>query len=705
MTLRRTLSLAIVGLAIVVASLLAVVLGRWGDSLLLASERLRDSTARRAQAMVGSTLDGALAALRSIEKQVQGGVFDLGETESIEAALFAQMIGNGELSEVTLTRGGDQPAQVTVLREGDSPPRLVTRIVRRRGTGFAVAVRSRPPGSATLLAAPLTTAAAGTDDPTKHITFTAAVEHRRFAEDPLWTDLHYAEVDAHLPEPQRRVVVTVMKALTEGAGKPFGVARVGLLARRLDEITRLRVDTSGGADAHRVFLADWEGRLITRLNPDDPLEDRAGDLRPAAGMLPPEVRAALAHPAVRDARAEAPRQSGRFELDGRAFLVSALHLAGAQDWRVAIVVPEDHYLGDLLRARRLLLIVCGVALALALLGGTFLMKSVQRSLSGIVASAERMREFDFSASRILSPFRDVRAVLEDIEQAKTALRALGKYVPLGLVRQLYRARQEPRLGGEPRDVTLMFTDIEGFTALSERLAPDTLATLLGRYLEAMTAAIHETGGTVDKYIGDGVMAFWNAPEPREGHAGLACRAALRCIETTRALCEAPEWSALPFIRTRFGLHRDTVLVGHYGAPDRIGYTALGDGVNLASRLEGLNKAYGTTILVSEAVRESATDDLAFRLVDIVAVKGKSRGEKVYELLGRQASLTETVRALARAYERAYAAYQARRFDEALALLVEQADDPPSQVLAERCRDLRRTPPPPEWDGVYVAPSK
>jgi adenylate cyclase len=144
------------------------------------------------------------------------------------------------------------------------------------------------------------------------------------------------------------------------------------------------------------------------------------------------------------------------------------------------------------------------------------------------------------------------------------------------------------------------------------------------------------------------------------------------------------------------------MVGHFGAPDRMSYTALGDGVNLASRLEGLNKAYGTTILVSQTVRESVGDAFAFRLVDVVAVKGKSKGVRVYELLGpRGAPVGPEIRR----YEEAFAAYAQGRFADALARLAQHEDDPPSRVLAERCRLYLKVPPPPGWTGIYMAHEK
>jgi adenylate cyclase len=200
------------------------------------------------------------------------------------------------------------------------------------------------------------------------------------------------------------------------------------------------------------------------------------------------------------------------------------------------------------------------------------------------------------------------------------------------------------------------------------------------------------------------MAVWNAVRPCADHAEKACRAALACREATRRLYESPEWGRRPALLTRFGLHVGRVMVGHFGAPERMSFTVLGDGVNLASRLEGLNKQYGTTILVSEAVRLAAGSGFAFRLLDKVAVKGRREGVLVYELLGEAAPLVASGGVVA-AYEQALEACWRRDFDAALALLESQSDDAPSRILAERCRTFRAAPPPPGWNGIHIAIEK
>jgi adenylate cyclase len=198
------------------------------------------------------------------------------------------------------------------------------------------------------------------------------------------------------------------------------------------------------------------------------------------------------------------------------------------------------------------------------------------------------------------------------------------------------------------------------------------------------------------------MVLWNAPAAQPDHAERACRAALACRRAGAELFASELWRGVPPLHTRFGIHTDEVMIGHFGAPERFAYTALGDGVNLASRLEGLNKAYGTTILVSGVVAERVRDKLCLRHLDRVAVKGKVQGVDIYELIGDR---TDADLPAARRYESALQAYLARDFERALTLLEPQLDDPPSAVLHHRCQGLCAKPPPPEWRGVHAWTTK
>jgi adenylate cyclase len=210
------------------------------------------------------------------------------------------------------------------------------------------------------------------------------------------------------------------------------------------------------------------------------------------------------------------------------------------------------------------------------------------------------------------------------------------------------------------------------------------------------------------------MVLWNAPEAVARHPVAACQGALACAAATDALGESAWWraAALPRWRTRFGLHTGRVLVGNFGAPERLSYTAMGDGVNLAARLEGLNKIYGTSILISEDLRDQIGDAFVVRLIDRVAVKGKARAVRIYELLGAAGDQdAERRRPLVARFEEALAAAHARRFAHALelfasnSLLSRQDRDGPTDVWMARCRGWLVDPPAPDWDGSWTATTK
>src|SRR4029079_8970350 len=169
----------------------------------------------------------------------------------------------------------------------------------------------------------------------------------------------------------------------------------------------------------------------------------------------------------------------------------------------------------------------------------------------------RIQNFDFAPAEARSPFADLQSVLQRLELAKTAMRAMGRYVPIDLVRLLYRTGREPVLGGDIVDVTLLFTDIKDFTTLSEQLSPNELARVLGQYLQVMTEAIHSTHGTIDKYIGDAIMAVWHTPTPHPHHAQRACEAVLACREAEERLFASAEWSGPAPLPTRVRPHPST----------------------------------------------------------------------------------------------------------------------------------------------------
>jgi adenylate cyclase len=691
-----------------------------GKSVLALSETGRRATSAFIGERIQAYLEGAEALIGSIERQVRIGLCDPADPRSVERALFTAALDRPGLAGISLTVGRalgfDGDGRMRLAPEGrwemlvyretpEAASALQTAWVRAGERGFVRDERRRPPGGGLLVADFTRAAGPPVADPTDRPGFVASASRAGLADGRVsWSDLRFVEADARLPERERRAVVTAMRAVRDGDGRFLGVLRVGLRTETMD---RILWEEQERARPNRIVLCDGEGRLVARLAPGDALVQQPdGSLRVAASRVPEDVARALRDESLRRLAPGHPEESGRFSVRDRVYLVSFRALPETKDWRVGVVAAEDELPGVSEQSRlRGRLLTFAVILSTAILaGGVLTFRTVRRGLDRIASSSARMRDFDFAPETPRALFRDLEELMQGLELAKTAMRAMSRYVPVDLVRLLYRTGREPQLGGELMPVSLLFTDIKGFTAISERLSPGELARLLGRYLEVMTAAIQGCGGTIDKYIGDAIMAVWNAPTACEGHPARACQAALAAQAAGEALFASAEWQGRPPLVTRFGLHTDEVLVGHFGAPDRMSYTCLGDGVNLAARLEGLNKQYGTTLLVSDAVRRAAGPAFAFRFLDLVVVSGKGEAVRVHELLGpaeRQGARGEA----ARRYEEALGLYLGRDFGAALSVFEALAGDPPSAVLAERCRLLMATPPPDDWNGTWVARSK
>jgi adenylate cyclase len=295
-------------------------------------------------------------------------------------------------------------------------------------------------------------------------------------------------------------------------------------------------------------------------------------------------------------------------------------------------------------------------------------------------------------------------------QMKAGLRSFEKYVPRDLVRQLVRTGREAEVQGETREVSILFSDVAGFTGISEGLDPEALVAHLNRYFDHATNVLLTHGATIDKYIGDAIMAFWGAPRQQQDHAERACRAALglrHSLDTLNA-----EWSAAghPPMHTRIGVHTGEVVVGNIGSDERLSYTIIGDAVNLASRIEGINKTYGTWVTASEHTYRRVQDLVVGQALDVVAVKGRREGVLLYSLLGLRASASEAELTLERLSAEALDHYRARRWDEAIRAWEEisrlrDGADPAARLLVERCRAYQQHPPPEGWDGIWVASHK
>ncbi len=282
-------------------------------------------------------------------------------------------------------------------------------------------------------------------------------------------------------------------------------------------------------------------------------------------------------------------------------------------------------------------------------------------------------------------------------------RAFSTYLSPQLLGELLKDPERLRLGGEKREISVLFADIRGFTGLSERLPPEDIVGVLNDYLSPMTEIVLEEGGTLDKYMGDAIMALFNAPLDISDHPVKACITALRMRDKLDELNKLWMERGLVRLRAGIGISTGEAVVGNMGAHFRFDYTAIGDTVNLASRLEALNKVYGTSIIVSEKTADLVKDEFILRELDLVRVRGRERPLLIYELLGRGKPDTETKDFL-EAFKRGLKLYRDGRFEEALRtfseILQNRPDDGPSRLYANRCRRFIDSPPPKDWDGVF-----
>ena len=334
-----------------------------------------------------------------------------------------------------------------------------------------------------------------------------------------------------------------------------------------------------------------------------------------------------------------PRQSEdmfSFSHDGKDYVASLTTLAPefGKKWQLFIITPLSDFTGAF-QANNIRLAAFGlVATLLQILIIYFLSGVISAPLERLAFKVGKIQELGTEQlPAISSPIREISVLSKAIETLDVAVKSFSAFVPVGLVTQLLQSEQKLELGGHSRFLTIFFSDLEAFSTLSEEVPSQELLLRVSAYLELVTKTVNQEHGTIDKFIGDGVMAFWGAPALLEDHAWRACVAALRIQRGMVALNGRWEGEGLKPLRIRIGIHSDAVLVGNIGSKERMSYTVMGDGVNIAARLEGINKEFGTHVCISHSVYKEAGERLCVRPIDDVAVKGRRAKVPVYELMG------------------------------------------------------------------------
>lgn len=458
-----------------------------------------------------------------------------------------------------------------------------------------------------------------------------------------------------------------------------------------------------------VFILDEDGRLIGYPDMDKAVFQDGDKVIVVKGQ---DVANKVVADAVRQYHAGAgQRFRGEFGDRGETYLASFTPFPDdfGKKWVIGAIAAETDFVGPLKRASLTILLVGFGFIILATIGVIVLSRLLTRPIHDLITETERIRHLDLDHDvEIRSGVTEIDGLAAAIARMKNALRSFGAYVPKMLVRNIVESGAGIAVGGVRRPLTVLFSDIKGFTESTQTMPPEDVLDCLSGYFEVVSSAIHQNGGTVDKFIGDAVMALWNAPALDDEHVARACRGMLACREASRTLTRDFAAQGKPPFPTRFGLHTGQAVVGNVGSADRMQYTALGSVVNLASRIEGLNKRYGSELLVTGAVEQAVRDRFVFRQIDLVVPAGINAALPLFELLGEidpQAPFACPTREqdLCARWNRAFESYLRRQWGAARigfqAWQDNHPDDIPAKALLALCHDYELNPPPADWDGA------
>jgi adenylate cyclase len=531
-------------------------------------------------------------------------------------------------------------------------------------------------------------------DPRTRPFYTRAVQ----ANQPIWTP-PYVFFGQEIPG------ITYAAPRWNKDRKRTGVFSVDFDLNRLSDLMRQVSGTGTGT----TFMFTPDGTLLA--HPEIKCvecEGKEGRLLKISDVRDPVLRAYAAAAKGIDMTPAPPgvaEQNVRrlsFDADGKHYLGAgtAYRVNDELSIVVGLAAPEALFLGPFHENLRVALLVAVVVLVGGFALALVFANTVARPLLEIADQMDRVAQFDLREPPVdRSVFLEIDRMERSLNNMIRSLSSFAAYVPRDLVKTLVTTGQVARLEGRTKHITILFSDVAGFTSLSEKLAPNELVRKLGAYLSEMATVIGREGGTVDKFIGDGVMAFWNAPQDQADHAARAVRAAMAC-QKRLAENRGAEW-ALP---TRIGLATGEVVVGNIGSVERMNYTVVGDTANLASRLEALNKTFGTSILMSDDCAAAVRESVICRPLDVVAVVGKDQGVKVWEPLcavDDPGAPVQTARAALTT--QALDAYLHRDFGTALRFYKKlrdgNPDDSAAGVLADRCAELLQTGVPDDWSGT------
>ncbi|HMV41986.1 MAG TPA: adenylate/guanylate cyclase domain-containing protein [Leptospiraceae bacterium] len=528
-----------------------------------------------------------------------------------------------------------------------------------------------------------------------------------------WTDVYVFFND-------RKPGITCSRAVYDKTGRFIGVIGIDISILELSEfLSNLKVGKNG-----KAFLIDAKNQIVA-IPSSDPKdlekimqEETSPEGKKSIKLLTADK---IDNPLISSSfkfyeeNKDKPKEDGInfFEYSFKGIDYIANYRSFKKDdieWKIAIVVPENDFMYIVHRNNKIILIISIVLVAFAVLFEIQFSQKLSKPLSLLSEEMRKIQNFDLTSEIQVGSFLlEVDNMAQSFTKMRTGLRSFKKYVPDELVRELIALNKEAILEGERRNMTIYFSDIAGFTSISEKLQPEELVEQLSQYLGSASKIITEHHGTLDKYIGDAIMAFWGAPTPIEDHALQACLSALEHKRVLKLANKELERLGKEPFNDRIGIHTGEVIVGNMGSENRLNYTVIGDNVNLASRLESINKYYGTEIIISESTYELVQDFVEVRILDLVAVKGKHNAIQIYELVCEKEETSLEIHKFILTFNEGVYQYRNRNFSDALKLFQEtlriKSSDLASRVYIERCENYIQNPPPENWNGVYESKSK
>ncbi|MSR50216.1 MAG: adenylate/guanylate cyclase domain-containing protein [Gemmataceae bacterium] len=396
-----------------------------------------------------------------------------------------------------------------------------------------------------------------------------------------------------------------------------------------------------------------------------------------------------------------------FDVDGSDYvgMIKTVLPGTSPDWYVSLYVPEKVLFSNAYWHFYLAIGILAAVMIISVVLSIILARSASKPIESLVLLAKKIGKLDFSHKvKADSNIIEIKNLAHSMSLMQIGLQAFTQYLPKDVLKSLFDAGTGAVPGGKEKDVAIMFADIANFTHYSESLDPNDLVLQLNEYLGCFSSVIIRNQGTVDKYIGDAVMAYWNAPRDCDDYVFKACKTAIQGLYNLSFLQK--EWAKLnkPILKARVGINTGNVVLGNIGTEQHLSYTVIGDNVNLASRLEGLNKVYDTTIMISDVTLKACGDRLVTRPIDLVGVKGKDKKIMVHELLGLTNETSSKIVNFCSDFKTAFAAYVKKDWSVGLSLFQnlasENPDDKLSQIYVDRCTEYQQTPPDASWDGGY-----